>query len=360
MQRCSVSRRVVVVGGGVVGCATAYALARSGLAVTLIERDAIAAHASGRNAGNLNPLHGSPSALVPFALEAFRIHTEIQAELAQLGCAHYVALPVNRIYLGYDAADRRQLEETASLFGTTKGFSAAWLNGHQLREIEPRLDREMSFGVLTKGNLTIDGYEFTRSLADGAGRLGCSIIHATASGVSTCGERVTAINTRHGRVACDDIVLATGPWIADTQSWLGVIVPVEPIKGELLRMRLPQEPPQYDLTWDSTSIYRRGNGEIWIGASTERCGFDATPTAAAKESLLARATRMLPDIKNATLLDHVAALRPMSHTRMPIAARAPGWQNVYIANGGCWKGMLLSVGIARAIRDLLLNRQGTA
>ena len=41
------------------------------------------------NAGNLNPLHETPRNLVPFALEAFRIHKEVKVELAQLGCANY-------------------------------------------------------------------------------------------------------------------------------------------------------------------------------------------------------------------------------------------------------------------------------
>ena len=62
----------------------------------------------------------------------------------------------------------------------------------------------------------------------------------------------------------------------------------------------------------------------------------------------------MPAIRDAKLLDHIAGLRPMTASNMPIACRADGWQNVYIANGGGSKGVLLSVGIARKIRDLLL------
>ncbi len=348
-------RHVAVVGGGVVGCATAYQLARVGFRVTLIERDAIAAHASGCNAGNLNPLHGTPPALIPFALEAFRIHGEVRTELAQLGCANCAASPVERLHLGMDESDRQKLEETAELFRTTSGFSSSWRNGDELRCMEPRLAREICFGVLTKGNLSIDSYNFTRSLADGAAKLGAVIVHAAASGLATSGGRVIGIETSEGVIRCDEAVLATGPWVADLRHWLGIDLAVEPLQGEILRMRVPEGAPGFDLTWGPTSLYRRGHDEVWIGVTTENRGFDSSPTPEAKKSLLERAARIMPVISSAELLDHVAALRPMTASNAPVAVRAAGWQNVYIANGGGSKGVLLSVSIARSICDLLLD-----
>jgi len=107
----------------VVGCATAYQLARANFRVTLIERDAIAAHASTKNAGNLNPLHETPAELIPFALEAFRIHAEVREELTQLGCTEHAATRVKRVHVGYNDTDRQQAEETAALFRRTEGFS---------------------------------------------------------------------------------------------------------------------------------------------------------------------------------------------------------------------------------------------
>lgn len=349
-------RHVVVVGGGVVGCATAYQLSRAGLAVTLLERDGIAAHASGRNAGNLNPLHGTPTALVPFALKAFRMHGEIRAGLTQLGCANYVALPVKRVHLGFDEGDRQPLEETAALFEATDGFSSVWLDRSDLRRIEPRLANDISFGLLTEGNFSIDSYGFTRSLADGAVQLGAAIVHETALGVAASGQRVAGIQTGRGVIACDDVVLATGPWVADAEAWLGIHVPVEPVKGEILLMRMAGDPPGNDFTWGSTSLYRRRENEVWVGVTMKNCGFDCTPTAEAKEFLLGRAERIMPGIRRAKLLDHIAALRPMTASNAPIACRVEGWRNVYLANGGGSKGVLLSVGIASRIRDLIRGR----
>jgi glycine oxidase len=349
-------RQVAVVGGGVIGCATAYQLARAGLKVTLIERDAIGAHASSRNAGNLNPLHGTQPAQVQFAIEAFHIHAEVGAELAQLGCANYVLSPVKRIFLGCDETDRQQLNETAALFNATKGFSAVWLDNDNLRRIEPCVAQDIEFGVLTEGSLSVDGSDFTRSLAEGAGRLGAAIVHEKALGVVEAGGRVTGIKTGRGIIHCDELVLATGPWVTETNSWLGLDLPIEPVKGELLLMRFPERMPRFDVTWGLTSLYRRRGNEIWIGVTVKSCGFDCTPTLEARELLLARAERIMPCIRRAPVIDHVAALRPVAQSNVPIACRAYGWQNVYIANGGGSKGILLSVGIARRIRDLLGGR----
>jgi glycine oxidase len=356
MSALSAERHVAVVGGGVVGCATAFELARAGLNVTLIERDGVATHASGHNAGNLNPLHGTPPSLIPFALEAFHIHAEVRRELALLGFANYAVLPAKRIHLAYDEADRRQLEEIAAIFASTDGFSSVWLNRDELRQLEPRLAPDTAFGVLTEGCFVLDSHGFTCALAQAAVQLGARIIQEAALGVAASAGRATGIQTSHGIFACDDIVLATGPWVAETKSWLGIDLPVEPVKGEILLMQLPEQAPDYDFSWGLTSLYRRRANEVWLGVTMKHCGFDSTPTAEARDFLLQRAARIMPAIQHAALLDHIAALRPMTPLNQPIAQRADGWQNIYIANGGGSKGMLLSVGIARRVRQLLLDR----
>ena len=107
------AHRVIVVGGGVIGCSIAYQLATAGASVALIERDGIGSHASGRNPGNLNPILGADPDLVPFALESLQLHRALAPELAALGCTPYRIEPVKRVLLAFDDKDRQELDAVA-------------------------------------------------------------------------------------------------------------------------------------------------------------------------------------------------------------------------------------------------------
>ena len=93
---------VVVVGGGVVGCAVAYALAREGIAVTLLERDALASQASGAAAGMLAPLAEAEAdgSFLTLGLRSLALFPDLVAELAERGAAsdpEYVRCGVLRV-----------------------------------------------------------------------------------------------------------------------------------------------------------------------------------------------------------------------------------------------------------------------
>jgi glycine oxidase len=168
------------------------------------------------------------------------------------------------------------------------------------------------------------------------------------------------VQTGEGEIACDAVVLATGPWISETERWLGLSLPVTPLKGEMLRMKLAGEGLRFDLTHGPVSLYRRGRDEAWVGVTQEEAGMDETPTREAREYLLGEAIHILPEMARAELLEHTASLRPVTPGGLPIAMKAGNWENVYIANGGGGKGVLLCTGIARKIHDLLLTEPDDA
>jgi glycine oxidase len=352
MQGQAKQQRVVVVGGGVTGCATAFDCALAGHHVTLIERDGLAAHASGKNAGNINPLIGTPAAQRPFALHAFALQHEFYAALRRLGGVTYTLAPVQRIHLAYDDSDCSHLEDIAADCATDERFPTRWLGHAALQHMAPQL-APARCGLLTQGSFSVSSSAFTQALAHGAARLRATLITGAVTGLRTRNGRVVGVEMDGTSLPCDALVLATGPWAGEAETWLGTTIPVSPLKGQMLRLRLPGLTLAQDFTWQSVSLYNRGHNELWVGGTMEHCGLDATPTAAAKHSLLEQAARLLPAVNQAELLAHTAALRPISATGACIAACAPGWENAYLANGGGAKGVLLSTGIARTIRRLL-------
>ena len=350
-------RKIAIVGGGIFGAAIAYVLTRDGFDVTLFEALSIGAHASSKNAGNLNPLHGTPSALLPFALESFRLHQAIAIGLAELKSAHYNLLPSHRILLELDNSKRKSLKKSTDLFTNTDGFSAEELDVEALHQIEPRLSQNVRFGILTKGSLAVDSYLLTMSLAQGAERLGARYVYDSVLGVTKNGDRITGVKTYQERFACDEIIFATGPWLGETQACLDIDIDIdiEPVKGELLLMQLSGKPLEYDFTWGSSCLYKRRKNQVWVGGVFERSSFDMSPSLKNRESMLNQAAQIIPEIREARLLEHVVGLRPMTSSGLPLVGRVHKWQNAYLANGGGSKGVLLSVGIAQVIRDLLME-----
>ena len=350
-------RKIAIVGGGIFGAAIAYVLTRDGFDVTLFEALSIGAHASSKNAGNLNPLHGTPSALLPFALESFRLHQAIAIGLAELKSAHYNLLPSHRILLELDNSKRKSLKKSTDLFTNTDGFSAEELDVEALHQIEPRLSQNVRFGILTKGSLAVDSYLLTMSLAQGAERLGAKYVYDSVLGVTKKGDLITGVKTYQERFACDEIIFATGPWLGETQACLDIDIDIdiEPVKGELLLMQLSGKPLEYDFTWGSSCLYKRRKNQVWVGGVFERSSFDMSPSLKNRESMLNQAAQIIPEIREARLLEHVVGLRPMTSSGLPLVGRVHKWQNAYLANGGGSKGVLLSVGIAQVIRDLLME-----
>lgn len=348
------SAHVVVIGGGAVGCAAAFTLARSGVRVTLVEPDPFGAHASGKNPGNLNPILNAPPSLVPFALESFRRHLALVDELSRLGCRRYAMEPVQRILLAFDASEERRLLEVTRAFEGQNGFSARPVEPKALRTLEPRLSGDVRSGLLVLGNMSVDARALTGALADGAMRLGAAFVRGRVRDLDTAAGKVTGLRIDGGAVPCDAVVLATGPWVDEPRRWLGFSLPIEPVKGQMLRMRLPGEGLRHDLSHGDIALYRRGDGEIWVGVTKEPGHLDEMPTEDGRAQLMAGAARLLPAMERARLLEHCAAARPQGPAGLPIVCNAPGWDNVLVANGGGIKGILLCTGMAQAVCDLLL------
>lgn len=347
--------QVVIVGGGVFGGCAAYELAKAGVAVTVVERDPIGAHASGKNPGNLNPILAAPPALMPFAMESFRLHEQLLEELSALGCTDYDVEPVRRVLVCFDEQDRQELLPIEKLFNGQKGFSTGWLDADAVHQKDSRLSRSIIGGLFIEGNRSLDARAFNQAIMEGAIKQGARLLAGSVKGVDPRPGGGYKVHTGNEDLECDALVLATGPWVADTKAWLGIDLPVRPVKGEMLRMRLAGPNITHDFTRGLISLYRRGDGEVWVGVTREDCGFDEQPSERGRHELLEGAARILPAIREAELLEHLASLRPMAPGGVPIIGQAPGLDKVFIANGGGIKGILTCAGVAHAIKDLVLT-----
>ena len=169
------------------------------------------------------------------------------------------------------------------------------------------------------------------------------------------GDSVSHVLLDDGVIECDTVVLAMGPWSRHAESWLGTYIPVDPLKGEILRMELPGEPLECDVSGGGASIYAKPNGLVWCGTTEDWRGFDLKPLPETRERILAGVKRILPQVGEAKLVMHTACLRPVTPDWLPILGRVPGYRNAWLATGAGKKGILLAPGIGKSVADLITS-----
>lgn len=342
---------VAVIGGGITGAFAARFLSMAGVATVLIDPDGIGAHASGRNPGGLNPLHGPgiPGPMSAFALEAFHLHLDLQDAI------RVRPEPVVRVRIAMEPDDVAELEAAASLHQATPGFSAAWLQPAGLRALDARISPDAIAGLRTEGNMRLaDPRAYARAVADAAVRHGARVIAARATGLAGSGRRVDRVVFADGTsLPCGGVVIANGPWAGEAAAWLDEPVPVMPVKGDLLYVEATP-PVAFDFTWRDAAVYGASTLAC-LGGTTEHAGFDETPAAAARASILQRVGRFFPGLSGAPIVRQTAGLRPVTPDGLPIVGRSCSRDNVWLALGGGAKGMLYGPGIARAVADLIVD-----
>lgn len=341
------STDVVIVGGGIVGCATAYYLARQHLRVVIVERDAVAGHASGLAYGGLNPLSGAgiPGPMFPLAQRSFVLHVALAKELE---CS-FRQRPT--LHLAVTADDLQRLDAEFSWAAQQRGFQVERLNAMEARRLEPRLSDEVMAANLLSGTAEVDPQALTKALAKASG---AEAHIANAIDLDICGNRAVGVRTASETIACGAVVLAQGPW-PSLPSWNAgqTAAPVAPLKGEILRLTISGPPVAQSIGWQGNYLTTKPDGLLWAGTTEEQADFDATPSAAARDEILDNLKRLMPGLTDTKIVRQTACLRPMSADGLALLGRAPNLANVYMANGGGRKGVLYGPAMGSIVADLL-------
>ncbi len=349
----------VIIGGGAAGCAAAYYLAERGVKATIIEREGIGAHASGFNAGGLNPLegHGWPDPLQPMALQSFNLHKDLWDSLPEKTGIDYHGRLSSIIKVALDESELADLRETLEIFNNAPepGFSAEWLEREDVLAMEPRITPNVLAGVRAVGNGALDGLEFTQALSAAAQALGVQIVSGTAVGLRLGNGRVEAVVTSDGEIPCGALLIAAGPWCRAAEPWLDISIPVDPLKGQIVRMQPDGPGLEYEISGGGSSMYNKTDGLIWCGATEENAGFDLSLTDEARDRVTGNAIRVMPSLANARFALQTACLRPVTPDWIPIVGQATGWDNVYICAGGQKKGILLGPAMGKGIADVIAD-----
>ena len=346
---------VAIIGGGAAGCAVAFYLAQTGVKSTIIERDGLGNQASGNAAGGLNPLTGIgiPGPLGSFAWECYQLHAGMYEGLKEQSGIDYQHRTVTKIDLALEESEIAGLKASADRINGAEGFQAHWMEPDEIAKLEPRIAPGILGGLYDHGNTAVASHEFTHALAAVAGKMGSTVRVGNVRSLESTGGKVNRVVLADGEISCGQVVMAMGPWSRRAESWLGVYIPVDPLKGEILRLELKGAPIEYDISGAGAAIYPKLDGLNWCGTTEDWKGFDREPSEEVAQEIRRRLARVFPELANAKVAKHTACLRPVTPDWLPVLGRAPGWENVYLATGAGKKGILLAPGIGKSVADLM-------
>jgi glycine oxidase len=354
---------VLVVGGGIIGLAVAWRARQRGMSVTLLERDAIGAGTSRVAAGMLAPVAEvefgeSGRRLLELGLRSAEMWPAFAAELEDASGVDVGLMRRGTLLVARDEDEARELERQLA-FRRSLGVSVERLRPSEAREREPALAPTVRLALAAPDDHSVDPRPVLAALRRACASEGVRLrehAHVQGLDLDVAGARVTGVALAGGeRVSGGQVVIAAG---AGSGQLAGLpaeaLVPVRPVKGQILRLRDPEGPGllRSVVRFEGGYLLPRADGGYVLGATVEERGFELRPTAGAVHDLLREAHELVPGVSELQIEELSVGLRPGTPDNAP--AIGPGaLEGLAWATGHHRNGVLLAPLTAELLAGLL-------
>ncbi|THE64694.1 FAD-dependent oxidoreductase [Salinadaptatus halalkaliphilus] len=349
----------IVIGGGIVGASTAYHLASTGVDTVLIDRNDDG-RATSAGAGILSPATSSRTAdddWFAFATDAVAYYPTLQERLERDGASETSYRRQGAIAV---AIDDDELEPYADARARIRDRDLDYIE-----EIDPA-DAVNRFPALEEPRRAfynptagrVDGRAFAESLLEAGRTHGLTTIDGEVENLQMSSDGVSGVETAGGtHIDAGNIVIAGGAWSPAFGAQLDVEIPVEPQRGQVAHLTLPETDTS---AWPIVGGFRHHyivpwpDGRIVLGATREsEVGFDPTLTAQGVNEVLTEGLRVAPGLTDATLEELRVGLRPVSADGLPILGAVPNVDGAYVATGHGATGLMLGPYSGKIISDAI-------
>jgi glycine oxidase len=352
---------VLVVGAGIIGCATAYHLAHSGLRVAIVDKGGAAQEASQAAAGMLALAGDDPPdrehPLQQLSAAALRYYDGLDEQLWQETGVDIGLADAPTLRPAFDEPGRTHLQDIL-----TKQLpylpGLQWLDASHAREIEPLLPETVQGALLSPQERNVQAAQLTLAYARGAILRGARLVEGCPVGrLLLQGQQVVGVDTAQGPIHAGAIVLSAGAWAAQWHVSTPT-PPIFPVKGQMLALQaLPGLHLRHTVYMSGVGgIVPKPDGTITVGATVEHVGFDKVVTADGIATLLTAVTRLTPGLSRARVLRFWAGVRPGSSDGLPLIGPSQSVQGLWIAGGHFRDGILLGPLTGQLVADLIQQR----
>lgn len=398
-------RSAIVIGGGLVGCSSAYYLCREGWKVTLLERQSVGSGASHGNCGYVCPSHAMPLSgpgvvahtlpsllkrdaplsiparfdpglwkwLLQFTRQCTndRMMHAANARNALLASSMNLYRELIRdesidcewtdrgLLLVYKSAkDFEGYKATAELLNRQFSIEAVSYTGEAVKELEPSLKSGMAGGWHFPGDAHVRPDKLLAGLKTAIQRHGGVIReNVEVSSLRRDGNRIASVETSNGSLTADVTVLATGAEAPHFAKAIGCRLPIQPGKGYSLTMQPLRNQPKIPMIFEEhhVAVTPLESG-FRVGSTMEFTGYDRTINPNRLALLRKSAAEHLEESLPETADEEWAGWRPMSVDGLPCIGRSPGANNLIVAAGNGMIGLATAPATGRLVTEIAGNQ----
>lgn len=340
----------LIVGAGIIGLGSALELARSGASVIVLERGICGGESSWAGGGILSPLlpWDYPAAVTDLTQLSCQLYAEWVGHIAKIG--------------GLDPEYRRSGMLVLPEFDS--GCALNWCRSHhtpiELIQKRDRLPEATGDGeaLWLPDVAQVRNPRLIKALCLTLERMGVRIVeHVEVTDMLAGGGRLLRLDTTAGPFEADQYVVAAGAWSKKLLGERGAQIDIKPIRGQMLLYRAQPGLLRHIVLQNGFYLIPRDDGHILAGSTLEDAGFDKSTSEEVRDKLHANATNLLPQLAQAELVKHWAGLRPGSPGNIPIIARHPQIENLYLNSGHFRYGVTMAPASSRILANRIFRRE---
>jgi glycine/D-amino acid oxidase-like deaminating enzyme len=337
---------VVVIGAGAVGALCALELAERGLQVRVLD-----AGDPGRGTSGATFSWAAAHSKEPLAYHRFsRAAIDRHAVLGERLGVDLEWRPCFSLYAELEAQACAQRQAATDL-KRSQGYGLSWLDGDEARALVPQLSAEVLGASLCQGEGTLNAFRLVLGALHAAQRRGAALSARTeVLAIERDGAGVCGVRTPRGRIGCRSVVLAAGARGDELLAGLGLRLPLQRVKGELL----VTEPWPERLPGVVADVQQTPSGNLLLGVSWEPGCDDRTTSARTMTCTARRVCRVLPFLARVRVIRSFAGVRPVPHDMVPYLGSTEHCPGLVMAL--THSGITLAPLLGEVLAELVLGR----
>lgn len=348
------SYEVVVIGGGIIGSAIAYYLAKEHVKVAVLEENQIGLKATSAAAGMLgahSEYECDANGFFSFARYSQSLYRELKDELYELSGIDLGFKKGGILKLAFCEQDQKHL--AAMLAQPT----VSWLEAAEVRKLERDVTADILGAAYIEDDIHVLPIGVCQAFAKSAQVYGASIFEYTKVFRIQKQQDTFRIETTNGIVEAKRVVIASGAWSTPFFQQLGLAHEMTPVKGECIAVKGNHVLLKHTIFHDKYYIVPRNNGELVIGATMKENDWSQQVSLDGIETLIQKAKALVPSIGQMNITATWSGLRPQTVDQKPIIGHHPEDDAIFVATGHYRNGILLAPATGKMIANMLLKRE---